>query len=78
MFGLANKRTQAHLLEIGDLTLEKATQVATTMELSEKGAQQLQGEAADVSLVQAARRTPRRLPNVDKPVKFSSKSKKNV
>ncbi|XP_024893887.1 uncharacterized protein LOC112468774 [Temnothorax curvispinosus] len=66
VFGLSNKRTQARLLELADLTLEKAAQVATTMELSEKGAQQLQGELAELSLVQAAKRTPRHPSNVDK------------
>lgn len=74
VFGLANKRIQARLLELAELTLEKATQVVTTMELSEKRAQQLQGKTADVSLVQATRRTPRHSFNTDKSVKCSSKS----
>jgi len=38
---LADKKVQAHLLEIPDLTLDKAMQVAMTMELSERGAQKL-------------------------------------
>ncbi|XP_071635762.1 retrovirus-related Pol polyprotein from transposon 17.6 isoform X1 [Temnothorax longispinosus] len=73
VFGLSNKRIQARLLELADLTLEKAAQVATTMELSEKGAQQLQGGAADLSLVQAVKRTPRYSLNVDKSLKVTSK-----
>lgn len=39
VFGLLNKRIQARLLEVPDLTLDKTTQVATTMELSEKDTQ---------------------------------------
>ncbi|XP_077265736.1 uncharacterized protein LOC143899367 [Temnothorax americanus] len=49
VFGLRNKRTLNRLLETPDLTLEKAIQVATTMELSEKGTAQLQGEEATLA-----------------------------
>ncbi|KMQ88519.1 hypothetical protein RF55_11982 [Lasius niger] len=71
VFGLSNKRIQARLLELVDLTLERAAQVATTMELSEKGAQQLQGGVAELSLVQTqtVKRTPRHSANIDKSLK---------
>jgi hypothetical protein len=39
VFGLSSKKRPARLLELPDLTLDKAVKVATTMELSEKGAQ---------------------------------------
>lgn len=42
VFGLKSHRAQFRLLETKDLTFEKVVQVATTMELSEKDAQQLQ------------------------------------
>ncbi|XP_077255624.1 uncharacterized protein LOC143893776 [Temnothorax americanus] len=42
VFGLASHRAQSRLLEMKDLTFDKAVQVATAMELSEKDAQQLQ------------------------------------
>ncbi|XP_071580296.1 uncharacterized protein [Temnothorax nylanderi] len=44
IYGLRNIRTQNRLLEIADLNLDKAVQIATTMELSEKGTKQLRGE----------------------------------
>ncbi|XP_076545697.1 uncharacterized protein LOC143305547 [Osmia lignaria lignaria] len=47
VFGLISKKIQARLLELPDLTLEKATQVATAMEISDKGTQQLQGETSE-------------------------------
>lgn len=42
MFGLASSRAQSRLLEMKGLTFEKAIQVATSMELSEKDTLQLQ------------------------------------
>ncbi|XP_024892655.1 uncharacterized protein K02A2.6-like, partial [Temnothorax curvispinosus] len=56
VFGLRNKRTLNRLLETTDLTLEKAIQVATTMELSEKGTKQLQGEE-ETTLAISTRKT---------------------
>jgi len=50
IYGLRNKRIQNRLLEIPDLDLERAVQMATTMELSEKGTKQLQGEETIASV----------------------------
>lgn len=72
VFGLMNKKIQARLLEIPDLTLERATQKATTMEMSEKGSQQLQGGTTDVNLVHTAKRTTQRGGNTDKSHKFKN------
>lgn len=69
VFGLSNKRTQARLLEVKDLTLDKATQIATSMELSEKGTEELHGEAK-VSVVQA-KKTNRKALNTNKQNKMS-------
>ncbi|XP_071628400.1 uncharacterized protein [Temnothorax longispinosus] len=44
VFGVANKRIQLRLLEVKDLTFDKACQIAQTMELSEKGGVQLQSK----------------------------------
>lgn len=71
VFGLANKRIQARLLEIPDLTLDKVTQVATTMELSEKGALQFQGEM-EVGLVHSVKRFTRHPNYPDKPNKSNT------
>jgi len=65
VFGMTAKRIQARLLEIPDLTLEKATQAATTMETSEKRAQQLQGEM-EVGLIHSAKRSTQRTNKSDK------------
>ncbi|KMQ85464.1 hypothetical protein RF55_15974, partial [Lasius niger] len=46
ILGLKNKRIQNRLLETKDLTLEKAIQTATAMELSEMGTKQCRGEEA--------------------------------
>lgn len=42
VFGISNRRIQSRLLEIKDLTFDKACQVALIMEMSEKGGVQLQ------------------------------------
>lgn len=60
VFGASSKKIQARLLELPDLTLERAIQVATTMELSEKGAQQLQEETTEVNTVHTAKRNSKR------------------
>lgn len=49
MFGLSRHR--AHLLEMKDLTFDKAVQIATAMELSEKDSRQLQSGTAVVEYV---------------------------
>ncbi|XP_011707478.1 PREDICTED: uncharacterized protein LOC105462524 [Wasmannia auropunctata] len=77
VFGVATKRIQARLLEIPDLTLEKATQVAATMEMSEKEAQELQGEM-EVGLIHSAKRSTRRTNNPDKLNKPNSTYSSNV
>ena len=49
--GIRNKRIQNRLLEaqdVEDFTLEKAVQMASSMELSEKGTRQMQGEETAV------------------------------
>ncbi|XP_011859462.1 PREDICTED: uncharacterized protein K02A2.6-like [Vollenhovia emeryi] len=61
VFGLRNKRIQSRLLETQDLTLERAIEIATTMELSEAETSRLQGEA-----IAAAIQTTKRSPYKDK------------
>ncbi|KAK2578792.1 hypothetical protein KPH14_012856, partial [Odynerus spinipes] len=53
VFGLASKRIQARLLETKDLDFEKAVQIATSMELSEKDATQLHSGVAKVDYISA-------------------------
>ncbi|XP_071575575.1 uncharacterized protein [Temnothorax nylanderi] len=53
VFGLASHRAQSRLLEMKDLTFDKAVQVATAMELSEKDAQQLQSGSTTVNYMGA-------------------------
>lgn len=50
VFGIASKKIQTRFLERKELTYEEALQVATTMELSERGATSLQnGTSASTS-----------------------------
>ncbi|XP_011859723.1 PREDICTED: uncharacterized protein LOC105557164 [Vollenhovia emeryi] len=58
VFGLSCKRTQARLLEIQDLNLDKALKIATTMELSEKGTLELQGDSASINIA-AVKKSPK-------------------
>ncbi|XP_024890648.1 uncharacterized protein K02A2.6-like, partial [Temnothorax curvispinosus] len=51
VFGLASSRAQSRLLEMKDLTFEKAIQVATSMELSEKDTLQLQNGSTSVEYI---------------------------
>lgn len=51
VFGIRSKRTQARLLETKDLTFEKAMEIAQSMELSEKDANQLQGGDAGLNII---------------------------
>lgn len=46
VFGLRNQRIQSRLLEVADLTMEKALKTATTMELAEQGVSKLKVENA--------------------------------
>lgn len=46
VFGLASSRAQSRLLEMKDLTFDKALEVATSMELSEKDTKELQQNEA--------------------------------
>ncbi|KAB0804525.1 hypothetical protein PPYR_01495 [Photinus pyralis] len=48
VFGLQSKRIQTRLLETKDLTLEKAMEVASSMEITEKDIQQLQHKGTNV------------------------------
>ncbi|XP_018406799.1 PREDICTED: uncharacterized protein K02A2.6-like [Cyphomyrmex costatus] len=60
VFGLSSKKIQTRLLEKKELTYEEAVQIATTMELSEKGATSLQNGAtsptAGVEYLQAGKK----------------------
>lgn len=67
VMGIRNKRTQNRLLETPDLTFEKAIQIATAMELSEKETCRFQGEKA-TALVSGGTR---------KKTTFKDKSKKS-
>ncbi|XP_034182200.1 uncharacterized protein LOC117605235 [Osmia lignaria lignaria] len=78
VFGLISKKIQARLLELPDLTLEKVTQVATTMEMSDKGTQQLQGETPEVNIVQAAKRITNRGGHTDKLSKHNNSFSRNT
>ncbi|XP_032677073.1 uncharacterized protein LOC116846846 isoform X1 [Odontomachus brunneus] len=76
VFGQSNHRIQARLLEMKDLTLEKAVQIATTMELAEKGALQIstdQPTQVDSLHFNQQRRTSKMQPKE----KFSSLNKNN-
>ncbi|XP_077264213.1 uncharacterized protein LOC143898526 [Temnothorax americanus] len=53
VFGLASQRAQSRLLETKDLTFDKAVQVATAMELSEKDARQLHTGTAAIEYLGA-------------------------
>ncbi|XP_029165366.1 uncharacterized protein K02A2.6-like [Nylanderia fulva] len=58
VFGLASSRAQSRLLETKDLTFDKAVQVATAMELSEKDSRQLQSKTAEIEYVGPKDRKP--------------------
>ncbi|XP_071580835.1 uncharacterized protein [Temnothorax nylanderi] len=77
--GIRNKRIQNRLLEvqdIGDITWEKAIQLASTMETSEKGTKQIQGEEATALVSTGA--TKKRIPSYqDKTKKFSNANNKS-
>lgn len=51
VFGLSSKRAQSRLLETKDLTFEKAVEMATAMELSEKDVDQIQAGPANVAVL---------------------------
>lgn len=51
VFGLRSERIQSRLLEMPNLTLEKATQLATSLELSIKDAAQLHSKPATAMMV---------------------------
>lgn len=74
IFGLRNKRIQSRLLEIQDLTLDKAVQTASSMELSEEGVKQFQEKEAVAAIESTARKAPRTTTtqHKDKPVKKKS------
>lgn len=46
IFGLRDKRMQSRILKTKNLTLDKAVEIASSMELSEQGTKQMQGEEA--------------------------------
>lgn len=53
VFGLKDRGIQAKLLEVHDLTLDRARDLAVSMEMSAKGGQEIQSRAkADVNLVE--------------------------
>lgn len=51
VFGLASKRAQSRLLETKELIFEKAVEMATAMELSEKDVDQIQAGPANIAFV---------------------------
>lgn len=60
VFGLRSQRAQSRLLETRDLTFEKAVQVATAMELSEKDTKQFQAGTAVVEYLGAKANKPKK------------------
>ncbi|XP_071579209.1 uncharacterized protein [Temnothorax nylanderi] len=56
VFGVSNKRIQSRLLEVKDLTFDKACQIAITMELSEKGGVQLQAKKSTGECLQVEKK----------------------
>lgn len=52
VYGLHSKRIQSRLLETKDLTMERAVEIATGMELSERGANQLHRKPEAVAALQ--------------------------
>lgn len=60
VFGLSNHRAQSRLLGTKELTFDKAVQVATAMELSEKDSRQLQSGAASIEYIGTKDRKPER------------------
>ncbi|KAK4885261.1 hypothetical protein RN001_001532 [Aquatica leii] len=58
VFGLQSKRIQARLLETKDLTLEKALELASSMDITEKDVKELHGEPNSVHAVTTTRRKP--------------------
>lgn len=51
VFGLLSKRAQSRLFETKDLTFEKAVEMATAMELSEKDVDQIQAGPTNVAYI---------------------------
>ncbi|KMQ93024.1 hypothetical protein RF55_6914 [Lasius niger] len=77
VFGLASAKIQSRLLERKDLTFDLAVQVATSMELSDRGAKQLQGTSTAVEYVQAAKKVQKKKTSTDKYKNKSSKTAVN-
>lgn len=71
VFGMKSTRIQSRLLESRDLTFDKAVQLATSLEMSAKDTDQLQGSTALVQLADSKKNagkkptTLRRRPNID-------------
>lgn len=61
VFGIRNTRIQSRLLESKDLTFDKAMQLATSMEMSAKDTDQLQGTTTSVHVIDT-KKTPKRHP----------------
>lgn len=78
VFGLSSHRGQSRLLESKDLTFDKAVQVATAMELSEKDSRQLQSGTAVVEYIGSKdRRAEKKGPRKKKSVQEKSAKEKN-
>ncbi|XP_046145704.1 uncharacterized protein K02A2.6-like [Osmia bicornis bicornis] len=79
VFGLASKRAQARLLETKDLDFDRAVQIATSMELSEKDATQLQSGVAKVDYTGSVQiRKPARDKRYNTPAKKPAPMKLDV
>ncbi|XP_076280639.1 uncharacterized protein LOC143209180 [Lasioglossum baleicum] len=55
VFGLTSTRIQSRLLETKDLTFDKAIELATSMEMSEKDTDQLRGSSATIQVADTMR-----------------------
>lgn len=76
VFGLRSQRAQSRLLETRDLTFEKAVQVATAMELSEKDTKQFQAGTAVVEYLGAkANKAKKKFQQKKKPIANPKKGK---
>ncbi|XP_053698835.1 uncharacterized protein K02A2.6-like [Sabethes cyaneus] len=73
VFGLKNGKIQSRLLEVRNLTLERAREIAVSMELSYKGEKEIQSKQgkSEVNLVEPSRS------NVKLQVKSTNKNSKN-
>nr|CAI5836281.1 unnamed protein product [Callosobruchus analis] len=63
IYGLSSRRIQSRLLETRDLTLDRAVEVSTSMEMSERDANQLHRKTNSVDAI--VLKNKRKNPNAD-------------